>query len=79
MDTKVKGKFQFGHFVDFDSPDNTNDLEKPCLIFFYWFLDAKFASGNSGFNIFLDFFEEFREKVTILGACLEQTIFILAW
>ena len=64
--------------MDFDSSDNTNDLEKPGFVFLYWFLDTEFTSGNSGFNIFLDFFEEFGEKVTVFGACLEQTVFILA-
>ncbi len=78
LDTKVKCEFKFSHFMDFDSSDNTNDLEKPGFVFLYWFLYTEFTSGNSGFNIFLDFFEEFGEKVTVFGTCLEQTVFILA-
>ena len=64
--------------MNLNSPYNTYNLEEPGFVFLYWFLDTEFARGNSGFNIFLDLFEEFREKVTVFGACLEQAILILA-
>jgi hypothetical protein len=63
--------------VNLNSPYNTNNLEEPGFVFLYWFLDTKLTGGNSGFNIFLDLFKEFRKKVTVFGACLEQAILIL--
>lgn len=69
LDTKVQSELKFGHLVNLNSSDNTNNLKKPCFVFFYRFFNTEYPINDSTFDIFLDLFKEFWEKVTVFIAC----------
>ena len=58
LNTEVKRELEFSHFMDLNSSDDTDNLEKSRFVFPDRLFNAEMSIGNSAFDLFLDLFQK---------------------